>query len=150
MAGPEPIPGGDRRKKSQRDAPEAADPREPEGRERRRWDRASADWPITLALPDGRFEARVRDVSQAGVCFFLDRPIAAMTVLAIDLELPVPSGKRYVKGRGVVVRCERISEHIDHYEIAVFLDDLAQPDRDALAAYVLSRRTGGRAVAAED
>ena len=111
--------------------------------ERRRWSRASADWPISLGLADGRFEARVRDVSQAGVCFFLDRPVATMTVLAVDLELPVPGGKRLVKGRGVVVRCERISERIDHYEIAVYLDQLAQPDREVLAAYV-AEQNGGR------
>lgn len=117
----------------------------PGGSERRRWSRASADWPVSLGLADGRFEARVRDVSQAGVCFFLDRPVAMMSVLGVDLELPVPGGKRLVKGRGVVVRCERISERIDHYEIAVYLDELAQPDREVLAAYVAERNSGRRA-----
>lgn len=115
---------------------EGAEAPEPSGRDRRRWTRANADWPISLATSDGRFEARVRDVSQAGVCFFIDREVPMMTVLAIDLELPVPGGKRLVKARGVVVRCERISRRIDHYEVAVFFNELAQPDRDALAVYV--------------
>jgi len=103
--------------------------------ERRRTPRARADWPISLSLPDGRFEARVRDVSGSGVCFFLDRPVPAMTVLSIDLELPVEGGLRYLTARGVVVRCERISERLDHYEIAVFLNEIAEPDRAALVAF---------------
>jgi len=103
--------------------------------ERRRMPRARADWPVSLALPDGRLEARVRDVSGSGVCFFLDRPLPVMTVLAIDLELPVEDGLRTLKARGVVVRCERISERLDHFEIAVFLNEIAEPDRAALVAF---------------
>lgn len=81
----------------------------------------------------------MRDVSQAGVCFFLDRAVPMMTMLAVDLELPVRGGKRLIKARGVVVRCERISRRIDHYEVAVFFNELAQPDRAALANYVSQR-----------
>jgi hypothetical protein len=137
---------GDRERGPRReDEPPRAGAPEPQGKERRRWARASADWPISLSLDDGTFEARVRDISQAGVCFFLDRPVPMMTVLRIDLDLPVENGKRMVQGRGVVVRCERISERIEHYEIAVFLDDLAQPDREVLAAYVEKRVGAGRA-----
>lgn len=109
------------------------------GRERRRWPRATADWAISLALPDGEFRARVRDVSRAGVCFFLDRPIPVMTAMRIDLELPVDEGKRFITGGGVVVRCEKISARLDHYEVALFLNDIAEPDQSALASYVAQR-----------
>ena len=52
--------------------PASTVPTQESGRDRRRWPRAKADWPITLDLPEGRYEARVRDISQAGVCFFLN------------------------------------------------------------------------------
>ena len=49
------------------------------GAERRRWTRVDADLPITITHDGGQSEARVRDVSRAGVCFFLERPLAMMT-----------------------------------------------------------------------
>ena len=108
----------------------------PTDADRRQWPRADADWPIRLLLPEGHFEARVRDVSRAGICFFLDRPIPEMTSLRIDLELPVQEGMRFVRGEAVVVRCDKISDRLDHYEIAAFMNDMAGPDRDALEAFV--------------
>jgi hypothetical protein len=106
------------------------------GAERRRWTRAEAEWPITIQLADGPHEARVRDISRAGVCFFLDRAVKEMTTLRIDLDLPVPDGIRRITGKGVVVRCEKIAAVIDHYEIAVFLQDVASPDGDTIEEYV--------------
>lgn len=104
--------------------------------ERRSWRRARADWPITVALDDGTHEAKLRDVSRSGICFFLDRPVREMTALDVEFDLPVESGLRRIRGLGVVVRCERISAVLDHYEIAVFLQDMAAPDRDTVEAYV--------------
>ena len=111
------------------------------GRERRRWPRAKAGWPISLDLPEGRFEARVRDISQAGVCFFLDRAVELMTVLAVELELSLEENdgqcsKHVLSARGVVVRSEPISERLDHYEIAVFMPDLSEDDKLAIREYV--------------
>ncbi len=107
-----------------------------EGRERRRHPRAPADWPLQLALDDGPHTARVRDVSRAGVCFFLDREIPVMTLLGVELDLPVEGGTRTIRGNGAVVRCERIAELVDHYEVAVFLHDMLEDDRDAIDAFV--------------
>lgn len=106
------------------------------GRERRRWPRAKADWPISVDLPEGRFEARVRDISQSGVCFFLDRPLSMMTRLAVELDLPIAESEHCVRGEGVVVRSEKISEYVDHYEIAVFMPELSEEDRRAIGAFV--------------
>lgn len=106
------------------------------GAERRQWRRARAEWPITILLDDGPHEARVRDVSRGGVCFFLDRPLGEMTLLKMEFEIPVEQGVRHITGQGAVVRCERISEVIDHYEIAVFLTEMAQPDRETIESYV--------------
>jgi len=113
-------------------------PRPGGGRERRQHPRAEAPWSVSLALEDGPHVARLRDISRAGVCFFLDRPIAPMTLLSLELELP-GAAQRTVSGRGAVVRCERISPGVEHYEIAVFLHDVSESDREAIDELV--RRT---------
>lgn len=107
-----------------------------QGSERRQWQRAQAEWPITVVLDDGPHEARIRDVSSGGVCFFLDRPVPEMTALRIEFDLPVESGVRRISGLGAVVRCEKISQALEHYEIAVFLQEMADPDRETIEAYV--------------
>jgi hypothetical protein len=107
------------------------------GKERRKWPRAKADWPISLELPEGRYEARVRDISEAGVCFFLDRPVNLMTQLEIELDLPEQDGMLVIRGKGIVVRSEKLSERIDHYEVAVFMPDFSTKDRKAIASFVL-------------
>lgn len=114
------------------------------GRERRQHPRAEAQWPVDLQLADGPCKARLRDVSQSGVCFFVERPIGLMTLLQLELDLPAAPGAkaRKVRGAGAVVRCERISPGVEHYEVAVFLHDVSETDREALAAHV--RRMGAR------
>jgi hypothetical protein len=112
------------------------------GKERRRNRRVGGDWPVSIALREGSYQARLRDVSSAGVCFFLDRKIPEMTVLELTLELPSadPEGSHVeVHGRGAVVRCEPVSPHLDHYEIAVFFNHLDERARGQLEAFVDSR-----------
>ena len=106
------------------------------GSERRRWTRAIADLPVTVALSGGRSEARLRDISRAGLCFFLDRPIPLMTVLQLSVALPMANGVRHVNGQGAVVRCERIAKGVEHYEVAVFVHEMAEADRRTIEEYV--------------
>jgi hypothetical protein len=106
------------------------------GAERRRHPRAPADWTVEIALEDGVHRARLRDVSRIGMCFHLERPIPMMTVLRIGLDLPATDGKRRVTGSGAVVRCQRISPALEHYEVAIFLHEMGDEDRDALDRHV--------------
>jgi hypothetical protein len=115
------------------------------GRERRAHPRATADWPLSIRMTSGAHAgvqtARVRDLSRAGVCFYLENPLPLMTLLEIVLELPgeTNGGKRRVRGTGAVVRCEPISAAVAHYEVAVFIQEMEDGDRDALAAHVTRR-----------
>ncbi len=109
------------------------------GRNRRRWARALAEMPITLIGPEGSSEAKVRDVSRAGVCFFLERPVPLMTVLGVAFDLATHVGRTRVQAHGAVVRCERIAKGVEHWEIAVFLHDMAESDRHALEEFVALR-----------
>jgi len=108
------------------------------GRERRAHPRAACEGSLTLQLDDGAYRARLRDVSRAGICFYLDRPVAEMTVLAVRIELPARGGAeaQRIDGRGVVVRCLPISKGVEHFEIAVFLNDLADSQRERLDRFV--------------
>jgi hypothetical protein len=124
---------------------------DPKGAERRRHPRVAVDWPVTISLADGQYQARLRDVSRAGVCFFLDRRIPEMTILRMQLALPTGSpGEEdpsspdnvQIEGEGVVVRCQALSPHLDHYEVAVFLNDLPAEQRKRLDTYLESRATG--------
>lgn len=105
----------------------------PSGRERRRHPRLTVDVPITLALEDGSYEGRLRDVSEAGVCFFLDRRVQEMTVLSMRLMLP---DSPPVDAAGVVVRCQALSKHVDHYEVAVFLNQIDEENRAKLTSFL--------------
>jgi hypothetical protein len=115
-----------------------AEQRTPTGRERRAHPRASCDGTITLDLADGAHRARLRDVSRAGLCFYLDRPLPEMTVLAVRIDLPAraPRPAARIEGRGVVVRSQAIARAVDHYEIAVFLNELDDAERATLDAFV--------------
>jgi hypothetical protein len=73
-------------------------------------------------------------VSQAGVSFFLDRPVREMTLLQVRVTLP--GQEREVRCHGVVVRCQRLAPLVDHYEVAVFLNEVSEPDRKSIADYV--------------
>ena len=98
---------------------------------------------IAIALADGPREVRLRDVSVSGVCFYSDAPIPEMTALGIQLELPNDGGPdERIEAGGAVVRCQRISPHMEHYEVAVFLHDATETTRRKIAKYV--DRIGGR------
>jgi hypothetical protein len=121
--------------------PHQVTPSSSSGAERRQHARATADWPVLLDLPEGSVPARLRDISAAGVCFFLDRAVPEMTVLALELQF----GKRKIRARGAVVRSEKISPHLEHYEIALFLHDIAESDRAVIARYVGGTSRSGQA-----
>ena len=52
------------------------------------------------------------------------------------MQLDLPLGKHLIRGGGAVVRCEKISKHLDHWEVAVFLHDMTESDRDLLDSYI--------------
>ncbi len=112
----------------------------PGGRERRAHPRALYDGSITIQLDDGAHVARLRDVSRAGICFYLDRALPEMTILSVRIDLPGRGRSEAVRieGRGAVVRCLPLSKAVDHYEIALFLNELGEPQRQRLDAFVAS------------
>jgi len=104
-------------------------------RERRRHSRLSVrDLPIIL---EGEIPLRVRDLSQSGACFFSETPLRMMTHVHFSFNFQTPDGQSLkAEGEGVVVRCERLSPALGHYEVALFFQDLYPGSADAIRAYL--------------
>ena len=106
------------------------------GAERRRHLRIPSDLTLEIALPDGVHNARLRDVSESGISFFLDRGLDEMTILEVSFDLPSDDGHFSVRTTGVVVRSRKISPAVDHYEVALFFNGLDETAREALKLFV--------------
>lgn len=107
--------------------------------ERRRSKRAPADLPITIDSSTGRLKARVRDLSNSGICFFLPEPMPEMTAVKVDLELPIGGKIEKISGDGAVVRCQRIASGVEHYEVAIFFTHLRDEGKKILDGYVTAK-----------
>ncbi len=106
-------------------------------KERRAHPRAKApELPLTLIGSD--HVLRVRDISQSGVAFYSESPVPLMTRVQFQIALPAGEGEdeHMITGEGAVVRCERLSPALGHYEIAVFFQHLEKGSLDFLKAYM--------------
>lgn len=121
-------------------------PNLPYEKERRRHPRyAVEDLPVLVGGEES--ELRVRDLSCSGACFFSETPIRVMTHVRFRFALPGEAQGRSIGGEGVVVRCERISPAVGHYEVALFFQDLPADERKLLESYLdeLDNTAGARA-----
>ena len=103
--------------------------------ERRRHPRYSVQ-DLPVLVDDGSESLRVRDLSRSGACFFSETPIRMMTHVRFSFVLAGAGGDQVVQGEGVVVRCERISPAVGHYEVALFFQDLAEGHIAVLETYL--------------
>jgi hypothetical protein len=114
-------------------------PSAPHGRERRRHPRLRIEnLPLSL---DGGGALRVRDLSRSGVCVFSDQPMRMMTHVRFHFRLPRKADAE-VAGTGVVVRCERLSPALGHYEIAIFFQDFESGSEPLLLGYLAELAQG--------
>ena len=111
----------------------------PYEKERRRHPRFAVD-DLPVVVGDGD-ALRVRDLSRSGACFFSEKPIRVMTHVRFVFELPGESGQ--ISGEGVVVRCERISPAVGHYEVALFFQDLERSCVQVLEGYLENLQASG-------
>lgn len=103
--------------------------------ERRRAPRALADFPIRLSPREGLAEAKLKDLSEIGLCCTTAAPLDEMTLVGIDLQLP--GARTAMRVQGAVVRCERRRSSND-YELAVYFTEIGSDARSAIGAYVAS------------
>ena len=86
---------------------------------------------------------RVRDLSESGLAFFSEEPVPIMTKVGFRLELTQGTEAMEARGDGVVVRCERLSSSLGHYEVAVFFQDPKPEMLDLVRAFVQNQLDKG-------
>lgn len=98
---------------------------------------------IPLAISDGgvALTAETKNISATGAYCTLDRFIAPMTKLQLQLELPDGARRTVIRCEGVVVRVEPAITDADHasYHVAIYFTSLRERDRAAIAQFVRRR-----------
>ena len=90
---------------------------------------------------DDKNALNVRDLSLSGACFFSEEPMPMMTHVKFNFQFKVEDIEHEVSGDGVVVRCERISPTLGHYEVAIFFQSLAMGGKESIEAYLVDKQT---------
>ena len=107
-------------------------------RDRRREPRALSR--LAIVLTDDRQEvtATTENISASGAYCRVSHYLPVMTKVRIRLELPGTHKPRMLKCQGVVVRIDPplADPSHDHYDVAIFFNDLDDRDRIVLAEYV--------------
>jgi len=118
--------------------------------ERRRAPRAAERVPLAITGTEATVQAETKNLSAAGAYFTLDRFIAPMTKLQLQMELPSGTGDasrgKTIRCAGVVVRVDPLVAHAERggYHIAVFFTELSDRDRSAIARFVSQRLSADR------
>jgi len=98
---------------------------------------------VTLAMRDAttEFRTETNNLSTIGAYCTLDRFLAPMTKLQLELELPDGARRVRVRGEGVVVRAEPVvaSPEGGRYHVAIFFTEMTEHDRSAIARFVRQR-----------
>ena len=110
-------------------------------RERRTAPRVTERVPLAIGEADGRLQTETNNLSASGAYCTLDRFIAPMTKLQLQIALPGGARRGMIRCRGVVVRVEPVVSipHGGRYHMAILFTDLAARDRSAIAQFVTRR-----------
>jgi hypothetical protein len=107
--------------------------------ERRRSPRLEHVVPLKLSSGDIEIVTETRNLSSSGVYCRVNSYIEPMTKLKIHLLLPVKKNNRVstkrISCQGVVVRTESVP-NADHFNAAIFFNDIQPKDIRALADFV--------------
>ena len=102
--------------------------------ERRRAPRAPASFAVRLSPAAESRPAQLKDISEIGLCCHSEEPVAEMTAVRIDFELPNRPGPHTVAG--AVVRCEAAEDNPGGFEVAVYFTQVGEDTQKALREYV--------------
>jgi len=107
--------------------------------ERRRAARVAATFPIQLGSGDQSRPARLKDLSEIGLCCAANQQIPEMTKVAIEMLLPGTKQKHTLEG--AVVRCEPMrGKQPPVYDLAVYFTDINDAAKAAIRGYVSKGR----------
>ncbi len=111
------------------------------GQERRGTPRSGTHIPLKLSQEDGEIVTETVNVSPVGAYCRVNKRIEPMTKLNIQILLPTRRAeKRFAK----TIHCQGIVVRVDpgqaggFYNIAIFFNEIAQRDAEAISDYVAS------------
>ena len=105
-----------------------------EGRERRGARRVDAAFPLRLSPTDAAQPARLKNISQSGLCCEFSTPVEEMTMMGIAIDLP---GAGPTELRGAVVRCDPVEAAAEPtYEVAIYFTDVPAAARAVIRDWV--------------
>lgn len=114
--------------------------------ERRLAARARTPETLRMRVP-GMSDARVQNLSAAGVCCATDRPLPLLGVVQVTFLLPSAGAACEVTCTGAVVRCAKAAADdrsgAPAYEAAIYFTEVDDADRAAIEEYVSSLRRAG-------
>ncbi|MEK6715497.1 MAG: PilZ domain-containing protein [Candidatus Omnitrophota bacterium] len=107
--------------------------------ERRSHPRVETTLPLRIKNPEFDIVTSTKNISSVGAYCQVDRYLAPLTKLDIALVLNQQNNSNNntnsikVRCRGVVVRTEQA---IDKYNIAIFFNDIAEPEKEKINSFV--------------
>ena len=109
--------------------------------ERRRHPRVTERVALAISEAGQALQAETKNLSVSGAYCTMDRFLAPMTKLALQLELPNGPRRATIRCSGVVVRVEPIIAEADRgrFNTAIFFTDLSDRDRSAIERFVRRR-----------
>lgn len=109
--------------------------------ERRRAPRVAERIPLAISDGGAAITAETKNLSASGAYCTLDRFIAPMTKLQLQLELPDGARRTTITCEGVVVRVDPVIDNPDRgaYHVAIYFTELRERDRSAITHFVRQR-----------
>lgn len=110
-------------------------------RERRKHPRITRKLPLKVKAGTFDLATETQNISLSGICCQVNKYIEPMTKVRITMLLPLKlknnkTTAKKVNCRGIVVRAERPEGQENKYDIAVFFNDMRQPDINIIQRYI--------------
>lgn len=103
--------------------------------ERRRTARVTATFPIQIGPAELSRPARLKDLSENGLCCISNQQVDEMTKVSIEVLLPGSKDKHMVEG--AVVRCEALrGKQPPQWDLAVYFTDISEAAKAGIRGYV--------------
>lgn len=120
-----------------------AQPRQPDGSERRRHPRVHHQLPLKISAQDVEIVTETQNLSCSGAFCIVGHHLEPMTKLKIHLLIPNRKGStvrnKKISCTGVVVRCQLADP--DHYHAAIFFSDITPRDAQTISDFVQDEQT---------
>jgi hypothetical protein len=109
--------------------------------DKRKYPRVKKRVPVKLCFSDSDVITETKNISGNGALCAVTKPLNLMTKLDITMLIPKTAATddtvKTIRCKGVVVRVERNGDESEYsHDIAIFFNDIKEPDRKKLTNYI--------------